>query len=201
MINYLLKLSMDLKKSGFNKEAAEVNIILKEAFSFGDVSGWFRDKYNKLKEKFNRKKQTEKTPKAGEAAKEYKEEVKNTFEDILQKKESGPPEQRLYLWYTHPFESGCPICSSRNGQMRTLVQWRALGFPGRANAACIKKPNCNCFLIRLQPGGMPNIATNDDGEFNIADLIGLQPDNSVRNMQQGAMFTAEQHFNNNMEQS
>ena len=201
MINHLFKLSMDLRKSGFYKEASDVDTILKEAFEWSDVGSWFKKQYNKLKEKFNRKRETQGTPEGPEAAEEYKETAKDALEEVLQEKESGPPEQRLYYWYTHAFESGCQVCASRHGRLRTLAQWRSLGFPGRNNTSCLLSPRCNCFLIRVQPGGTPGAAMNDDGKFNVADLIGLQSDNSARNMQQGAMFTAEQYFNNNMDQS
>lgn len=201
MMNYLFKLSDNLKKSGFDKEASKIDVILKEAFDVADVSGWFRKKYNQLKEKFNRKEKAKGTPEAVEADAEYEEERTDALEEILEKKEVGPPEKQLYYWYTHPFESGCPVCASRHGLLRTLAEWRTLGFPGRTNSSCIKTPRCNCFLIRLKPGGIPGSAKNEDGAFDISNLIGLQPDGSVRNMQQGAMFTAEQHFNNNMEES
>jgi|19_taG_2_1085344.scaffolds.fasta_scaffold00640_4 hypothetical protein len=199
MINHLLKLSRDLRHSGFYKESEDVDFLIKEAFGVGDIASWFRDKYNKLKSKFNRKKETEGTPQAEEASQEYRQEQRDSFEEVLQRKESGPPEGRLYFWYTHPFEAGCQICASRHGQLRTLAQWRSLGFPGRSNSSCIKSPNCNCFLIRVQPGGTPNVATNDDGKFNISDLIGIGEDNTKKNMQQGPMFTGEQFFNNSGE--
>ena len=196
MINYLFKLSRDLDESGFKKEACEVNLIIKEALEWGDVAGWFKTKYNFIKNLFNKKEQAKNTERAAETEEEYTEAKNDVFEEMLQRKESGPPEQRLYFWYTHPFEAGCPVCASRHGQMRTLTQWRELGFPGRSNGACIKRPNCNCLLIRIKPGGVPNIARNDDGAFDISDLIGIGEDNTKKNMQQGPMFTGEQFFNN-----
>lgn len=196
MINYLFKLSRDLNESGFEKEAYEINLIIKEALEWGDITGWFKKQYNKLKDRFNKKEEAKNTPQAAETEREYETVREDALEEMLQRKESGPPEEQLYFWYTHPFESGCPVCASRHGQTRTLAQWRALGFPGRSNGACIKRPNCNCLLIRIKPGGVPNIARNDDGAFDISDLIGIGEDNTKKNMQQGPMFTGEQFFNN-----
>lgn len=181
-LNILIQLADEFDKRGMIKEANEVDSIIKSAVDFSRLSGWLRKQYDRLRQLFQKKK---KNP---IATKEYDVASTNRLDDMLRRKQSGPAEERVYLWFCQRFPNSCQSCNSRHGRMRTLKQWRTQGVPG---PMVCENDTCTCRLVLLSPGGA--LQTNEDGDF-AAGSIGIREDNIGLGMNQG--FTLEPFFSN-----
>jgi hypothetical protein len=176
----LARLADGLDRRGMLREADEVDRIIRLAIAWPGVRGWLRKQYDRLRRLFSKKR----TDPA--AAKEYDSTAANRLDDMLRRKQGGPPEERVFLWFCQRFPNSCPTCSGRHGRLRTLRQWRAEGLPG---PLVCERDDCACHLVPLLPGGAAQM--DEDGDV-AANMIGLQEDNRGYNMNQG--FSLEPFF-------
>jgi len=177
----LVRLADDLDGRGMFREADQVDHIIKHAIEWSRMGGWLRKQYERLRRLFSRKKSKP------SMAKEYDTAAGTRLDDMLRKKQSGPPDERIFLWFCNRFPNSCLSCADRHGRVRTLRQWRAEGLPGPA--VCEKGDGCRCRLVQMGPGGA--IQTDEDGNF-MAATVGLREDNSGSSMNQG--FSLEPFF-------
>lgn len=181
-MNCLLKLAYladELDRRNMKNEADQVDKIIRVAVDLPRISDWLRKQYNKLRILFSKK-----------PNKEYGTAAADRLDDMLRRKQSGPPDDRIFLWFCQRFPNSCENCNKRHGRMRTLRQWRVEGLPG---SNCTKN-NCACLLVPLLPSGTlsPNIVQTTDDADIAANTIGLREDNSTLNLQQG--FVLEPFF-------
>jgi len=175
-LSALVRLADDLDRRGMLCEADEVDRIIRLA----GIRDWLRKQYERLRGLFSKKKSDP------GAAKEYDAAAANRLDDMLRRKQSGPPEERVFLWFCERFPNSCETCRGRHGRMRTLRQWRAEGLPG---PMVCEKDNCACHLVPLAPGGVAQM--DEDGDI-MANITGLREDNSGYSMNQG--FALEPFF-------
>jgi len=179
----LVRLADEFDKRGMLREANQVDRIITLAVEWPRVTGWLRKQYERLRQLFSKKKTDP------GAAKEYDVASADRLDDMLRRKQSGPPDERVFLWFCQRFPNSCHSCNGRHGRMRTLRQWRAEGLPG--TAVC-EKTECACYLVPLTPGGAPPpVQMDEDGDI-AAGIIGLREDGSGANMNQG--FVLEPFF-------
>lgn len=176
----LVRLADELDRRGMLREADEVDRIVRLAVGWPDVRDWLRRQYERLRRLFSRKR----TDPA--AAKEYDAAAANRLDDMLRRKQAGPPDERVFLWFCQQFPNSCQTCRGRHGRMRTLRQWREDGLPG---PLVCERDSCACRLVPLMPGGVAQM--DEDGDV-AANMVGLQEDSSGHSMNQG--FALEPFF-------
>lgn len=182
----LVRLADELDRRGMLREADEVDRIIRTAIEWPRIGPWLRRQYERLRQLFSRKQTNPGAAKAYDAA------AANRLDDMLRRKQSGPPDERVYLWFCHRYPNSCEPCSGRHGRMRTLRQWRAEGVPG---PGVCQQTRCECRLIPLMPGGAlpPGGAAQMDEDGDIAaNITGLRENNSGYSMNQG--FALEPFF-------
>lgn len=182
----LVRLADEFDRRGMPREADQVDRIIRLAIAWPRIGDWLHRQYEKLRRLFSKKKADP------GAAKEYDAASADRLDDMLRRKQSGPPDERIFLWFCHRFPNSCHPCGDRHGRMRTLRQWRAEGPPG---PNVCEKDECECYLVPLAPGGAlpPGGPVQMDEDGNIAaGIIGLQEDGSGHNMNQG--FVLEPFF-------
>jgi hypothetical protein len=178
----LVRLADELDRRGMLREANQVDLLIRTAVEWPRLSSWLRKQYERLRGLFAKKK------KVPGAAQEYEAAAADRLDDMLRRKQSGPPEERVFLWFCQRFPNSCSACNDRHGRMRTMRQWRAEGLPG---PGVCEHQNCACHLVQLGPGGA--VQMDEDGDF-AANMVGLREDGSGHNMNQG--FTLEPFFSN-----
>jgi hypothetical protein len=176
----LVRLADELDRRGMLCEADEIDRIIRTAIAWPQMGAWLRRQYDRLRHLFSRKKD-----KPG-MAKEYDAAAGRRLDDMLRDKQSGPPDERVHLWFCNQFPNSCQACRDRHGRVRTLRQWRAEGMPG---PAVCENLSCACRLVQMGPGG--SVQMDEDGDF-AAGAIGLQEDSSGHSMNQG--FALEPFF-------
>ncbi len=176
----LVRLADELDRCGMMREADEVDRILKEAVDWTRAREWLGRQYQRLRRLFTRKR------KDPGAAQEYDAAAANRLDDMLRRKQSGPSEERVFLWFCNQFPNSCATCRGRHGRMRTLRQWRAEGMPG---PSVCERDRCGCRLMPLVPGGA--VQMDEDGDI-AAGAIGVREDGIGPNMNQG--FVLEPFF-------
>ena len=172
-------LAESLDALGLPEAADEVSGLMLRTAMDPFMAQWLRHKYERLNALYDKRKSG-----TSEDEKEYTEAAKEGLDDVLQKKEEGPPDERLYVWFCLKSTGTCGTCRARHGRIRSMNKWRAEGLPG---PGVCEKTRCGCTLLPLRPGGaMPAGVAGlaDDGDM-AAGLIGLRQDNSAENMQQG----------------
>lgn len=179
----LAQLADELDRRRFLEEADRIDAIIREAAVWDRISNFMRRKYQKLRQLFQKKRSL---PTESEDAKPQEEEADKRLNDMLQQKQTGPAEERLYVWFCHRYPNACTPCKSRHGRMRTLTQWRSEGVPGSAICA---KSMCECQLVIMGPQGIAQPANDED---IAANSIGAREDGTLENMNQG--FTLEPFF-------
>jgi len=179
----LAQLADELDRRGFLEEADRIDAIIREAAIWDRSSDFMQRKYQKLRELFRRKKLL---PSESEQARPQEIEADKRLNDMLRRKQEGPAEERLYVWFCHRYPSACLPCSDRHGRMRTMTQWRREGVPGPA--VCTKSI-CECQLIAMGPHGLIQPAYDQD---IAANSIGTREDGTLENMNQG--FSLEPFF-------
>lgn len=179
-LTLLVHLADELDRRGMLWEADEVDHIVRLAVGGPDVRDWLRRQYERLRRLFSRKKTDP------GAAKTYDAAAANRLDDMLRRKQSGPPDERVFLWFCQQFPNSCPACRGRHGRMRTMRQWRGEGLPG---PMVCEKDDCACHLVPLLPGGVAQM--DEDGDI-MANITGLQEDSSGHSMNQG--FALEPFF-------
>lgn len=182
----LAHLADEFDRRGMLREADEIDRIIRLAVEWPRIGAWLHKQYERLRQLFSRKK------KDPSAAQEYDAAAANRLDDMLRRKQSGPPDERVFLWFCNRFPHSCNTCRKRHGRMRTMRQWRGEGLPG---PSVCEKDNCACYLVALAPGGMLTgpVQMNEDADL-AAGIIGLREDNSGRDMHQG--FVLEPFFSN-----
>lgn len=170
----LVRLADELDRRGMFREADQIDHLIRCAVTWPRMGDWLRKQYERLRHLFSKKKS-----KPG-MAREYDAAAGTRLDDMLRRKQSGPPDERIFLWFCNRFPNSCPSCVGRHGRVRTLRQWRAEGVPGPA--VCEKGDGCRCRLVQMGPGGAMQM--DEDGDF-AAGLIGLREDGSGPNMNQG----------------
>lgn len=184
----LVRLADEFDRRGMLREADKVDRIIKLAIEWPRITGWLRKQYDRLRRLFSKKKTDP------GAAQEYDAAAGNRLDDMLRQKQSGPPDERIFLWFCQQFPHSCHTCRGMHGRVRTLRQWRAEGMPG---PMVCEKDECACHLVPMAPGGTiaPGgpIQMDEDGDF-AANAIGLREDNSSYSMNQG--FVLEPFFSN-----
>jgi len=178
----LMRLADEFDKRGLLREADFVDCLIRHAAEWSKLSSWLRKKYEHLKQLFSKKKND------SGAANKYDNAAGDRLDDMIRRKQSGPVDERLFLWFCNRFPNSCQECGDRQGRMRTLRQWREEGLPG--SGVCTNG-NCACRLLPLTPGGV--LQMNEDGDF-MAGAVGLQEDGLLSNMNQG--FVLEPFFSN-----
>ena len=179
----LSQLADELDRRGFLEEADGIDAIIREAAVWDRISDFMRQKYQKLRQLFQKKKSV---PADGNAAKPQEEESDKRLNNMLQKKQTGPAEEKLYVWFCHQYPNACVPCTSRHGRMRTMTQWRTEGMPG---SSICTKGSCECQLVVMGPQGIAQPAHDQD---IAANSIGTREDGTLENMNQG--FTLEPFF-------
>lgn len=172
-LHALVRLADEFDRRGMSLEADQVDHIIRLAIAWPRIGDWLHRQYEKLRRLFSKKKTDP------GAAKEYDAASADRLDDMLRRKQSGPPDERIYLWFCNRFPNSCHPCRSRHGRMRTLRQWRVEGLPG---PQVCKNNKCACYLVPMAPGG--SIQMDEDGDI-AAGIIGLQEDSSGHNMNQG----------------
>lgn len=172
----LVRLADELDRRGFVEEADRIDAILREAALWDRISNFMKKKYQKLRQLFQKKRTL---PAESEEAKPQEEEADKRLNDMLQRKQTGPAEERLYVWFCHQYPNACEPCTSRHGRMRTMTQWRVEGLPG--SAVCTKSM-CECQLVAMGPQGVAQPAHDQD---IAANSIGTREDGTLENMNQG----------------
>jgi hypothetical protein len=181
-LHALTSLADKLDKQGLLHEANEVDGLIKLAVAWPRITEWLHKQYEHLRQLFSKKKNNP------GVAQEYDTAAANKLDDMLRRKQSGPPNERIFLWFCNQFPNSCQTCHSRHGRMRTLIQWKTEGMPG---PAVCEKDNCACYLVPMAPGGAlaPGGPVQMDEDGNVAaGIIGLREDNSGQNMNQGFML-------------
>lgn len=180
----LVRLADELDRRGMLREADEVDRIVRLAVDWPRIGAWLKRQYERLRRLFSKK---QKNP---GAAQEYDAAAANRLDDMLRRKQSGPPDERVFLWFCNRFPNSCQSCRNRHGRMRTMRQWRLEGLPG---PSVCEKNNCACYLVPLAPGGAAAgpVQMNEDADL-AAGIVGLREDGSGRDMHQG--FTLEPFF-------
>lgn len=173
----LAKLADGLDSRGEHAAADEVDGLLREAAVWDRLGRFLKRRYDGLLNLFRRRKRD-----GGEA---YGEEAGKALGDMLRRKETGPPAERLFVWFCHRYPTACEPCTSRHGRIRTMRQWQAEGVPG---AAVCLRGNCECTLVPMRAGGF----AASDGADIAAHSIGLREDGTLENMNQG--FSLEPFF-------
>ena len=186
----LIILADALDRRGLFAEANQVDGILHVALDWSGMGQWLRRKYDKMRALFQRRQQD------STAEKEYGEAAKESLDDILRRKQAGPPDERIFLWYCNRFRESCPNCIRRHGRMRTLRQWRSEGLP--SSSVC-QRGQCACRLVALGPGGVLTPGgivqmTEDKDEF--LGLSGLQENSLTSNMGGQGGFALEPFYSN-----
>lgn len=181
LLNSLRRLAMRLAGMGEYKTADEVRGLVCCAVATSPyVARWLKRKYDRLQDLHDRRRTSMDEGKE----EDYAEAASEQLDDILRRRETGSPDDRLYAWFCLRTPDSCGPCRARHGRIRTLRQWRTEGLPG---PQVCTKPECGCALFPLRPGGAPPAGVqhlNDDGDA-AAGMIGLREDNSAENMQQG----------------
>lgn len=176
-------LAESLDALGLPEAADEISGLMLRTAMDPFLAQWLRHKHERLNALYNKRKSG-----TSKDEKEYTEAAKEELDDVLRKKEEGPPEERLYVWFCLKMPGSCSMCRARHGRIRSMNRWRSEGLPG---PGVCEKSRCGCTLLPLRPGGaMPSGVAGlaDDGEATgdaVAGLIGLRQDNSAENMQQG----------------
>lgn len=186
-LRLLVRLADEFDRRGMPLEANQVDRIIRIAVAQSRMAEWLRRQYGRLRRLFAKKKANPGT------SGEYDAAAAHRLDDMLRRKQSGPPDERIFLWFCQRFPNSCQACGDRHGRMRTLRQWRAEGTPGPAVCA---KGECACRLVPLAPGGaLPSNPPqmDEDGDF-AAGAVGLREDGSGHNMNQG--FALEPFFSN-----
>lgn len=181
LLNSLRRLASRLVDAGEYKTADEVRGLMCRAVATSPyVERWLKRKYDRLQTLHERRRSSMKK----QDEEEYADAATEHLDDMLRRRETGPPDERLYAWFCLQTADSCGPCRARHGKIRTLRQWRTEGMPGPQVCA---KPDCGCALFPLRPGGTAPAGVrrlNDDGDA-AAGMIGLRQDNSAENMQQG----------------
>jgi hypothetical protein len=167
----LQRLADKMDRLGLTSEASMVDNILKTVIALPKIDKWKEKRLDHLSELLKKKR---KDPNALE---DYRKKAKEILDEELKKRQSGPPEERLYMWVCNRFHSSCSICSKRSGRVRSLKQWGIEGLPG--SHICQRK-SCNCRIVLL-----PLVESNSNDSDMAVRLIGLREDNTAQNMQQG----------------
>jgi len=168
----LIRLANDLDQRGMIKEADLIDSIIKSAIS--NPADWLRKQYNRLNALYSKKHPA------------YEKEAAKTLDEMLKRKQSGPEDERIFIWFCQSFPNTCNNCKSRHGRMRTLKQWRAEGLP----PSVCQNMDCQCRLIQLLSGGATD-QMDDDADV-AAGIIGLRQDTSGLSTSQG--FILEPFF-------
>jgi hypothetical protein len=180
----LVRLADEFDRRGMPREADEVDRIVRLAVERPRLADWLRRQYERLRRLFSRRRGNP------AAAQEYDVAAANRLDDMLRRKQSGSPDERVFLWFCNQFPNSCPACHRRHGRMRTLRQWRGEGVPG---PLVCERGDCACRLVPLLPLGTPGgIAQMDEDGDIAANIVGLRENGSGHNMNQG--FALEPFF-------
>jgi hypothetical protein len=98
-------------------------------------------------------------------------------------------EEAQYRWVVNPGAQHCKGCIDRNGQIKTLEEWYAIGVPGSGDTDCYY--NCMCDLVEVKE---KPFSTRIKGR----DIKGLDADIEARNNWKKAVADAK---NSNISQA